>query len=155
MKISIIVAMSTNRAIGFRGQLPWHISEDLKHFKALTTGHSIIMGRKTFESLPNGALPRRRNIVVSRTTKELKDCEVFSNIEDAIRACSGEEEVFIIGGASIYEQALPLANYLYLTLVDANPAEADAFFPQIEEAQWQQIKKEKHQGFSFIEYALK
>ncbi|MBM6993721.1 MAG: dihydrofolate reductase [Prevotella sp.] len=155
MTISIIVAIAKNRAIGFQGQMPWHLPEDLKHFKKLTLNHSIIMGRKTWESLPNGALPKRRNIVVSRSVEKLEGGEVFSSLEDALEACKTEEEVFIIGGGTIYQQAMPLAHRIYLTSVDTVPAEADTFFPEIDERQWQQTKKEKHDGFSFIEYELR
>ncbi len=155
MKISIIVAIAKNRAIGYRNQLLWHISEDLKHFKALTIDHTVIMGRKTFESLPKGALPRRRNIVISRTLTELQGCEVYSSLEKALAACVGEDEVFIIGGETVYRQALPLANQMYLTLIDAVPEQADAFFPEFDEDKWIQTKKEKHEGFSFVDYVLK
>lgn len=155
MRISIIVAMAENGAIGLRGGLPWHLPEDLKHFKALTIGHSVIMGRKTFESLPNGALPSRRNIVVSTTVGKLTGCEVYDSLQKAIEACEDEEEVFIIGGESIYRQALPRAGRLYMTKVESIPQEADAFFPTIDMTRWVETKKEKHEGFSFMEYELR
>ena len=94
MKISVIVAMAINRAIGFENHLLWHIPEDLQHFKALTLGHAVIMGRKTFESLPCGALPQRRNIVISATKRYLDGCEVYPSVEKAIEACEDEPEVF-------------------------------------------------------------
>lgn len=155
MEISIIAAMAINRAIGFRNALPWHLPEDLYRFKTLTTGHTIVMGRKTFDSLPNGALPQRRNIVVSRSRATIDGCEVFASLEAALQACSEEHEVFVIGGETIYRQALPLAHRLYITLVDQEPEAADAFFPPIDMQRWRQIKKEKHHGFSFIEYISK
>lgn len=155
MKISIIVAMARNRAIGYKGRMPWDIPEDLRHFKQLTTGHTVIMGRKTFESLPGGALPHRRNIVVSRTIQTVEGCEVFSSIETAFDACRQEEEVFVIGGAEIYTQALPHTNYIYMTEVDMIPAAADTYFPTLDTNHWEVKKKEKHEGFSFIEYTRK
>lgn len=167
MSIAIIAAMGLNRAIGRHNRLPWAIPEDLAHFKALTMGHPIIMGRKTYESLPQGALPGRRNIVVSRSLSSLPDAEVYRSLEQAIRACSEEPAIthpqdtqnqdglptaFIIGGASVYRQALPLVSTLIITLVEDCPADADAFFPAIDTQQWVETKKEKHQGFSFITY---
>lgn len=161
--LSIIVAMSPNHAIGYQGSLPWHIPEDLAHFKALTMGHTIIMGRKTFESLPHGALPGRRNVVLSRTITTLPGCDVFTNLQNAISNCNGnllgksllsndvsDNELFIIGGASVYAEALPLADRLYITLVDTDPENADTFFPHFDLSQWVETKKEKHSGFSFI-----
>lgn len=165
MTISIIAAMSANRAIGFRGALPWHIPEDLARFRLLTTGHTVIMGRKTFESLPHGALPNRRNIVLSHnfagTHSAFAGCDTFSSLTEALASCNGtahdKEEVFIIGGASVYQQALPLANRLYLTLVDNEPPQADTFFPEYDNGGWRIAKKEKHVsssgiGFSFIDF---
>lgn len=166
MSIAIIAAIGRNRAIGRRNRLPWAIPEDMAHFKALTMGHTIIMGRKTYESLPHGALPHRRNIVVSKTLTRLPDAEVYGSLEIAIKACAtqsdgqmpcpqgqaGEPTTFIIGGASVYRQALPLASELFITLVDDSPADADAFFPFINPQQWVVTKKEKHTGFSFITY---
>lgn len=166
MTIAIIVAMGRNRAIGYRNRLPWSIPEDMAHFKQLTMGHTIIMGRHTFYSLPHGALPGRRNMVVSRTVESIPGCEVFPSLESALEACnapsghsvgdaqgaSADNTVFVIGGASVYEQALPWASVIYLTRVDDSLANADAFFPEIDMSQWTEIKKEKHTGFSFITY---
>ncbi len=166
MKIAIIAAVGRNRAIGRDNRLPWSIPEDLAHFKKLTMGHPVIMGRKTYESLPHGALPGRRNIVVSKTLSLLPDAEVYDSLELAIEACASRQEgddapspktgeaplPFIIGGASIYQQTLPMASDLFLTLVEDSPADADAFFPIITPQQWTETKKEKHQGFSFITY---
>lgn len=152
MKISIIAAMSPNHAIGFKGRLPWNIPEDLNHFKSLTLGHTIIMGRKTFESLPHGALPGRKNIVLSHKKQDIDGCDIFLSFDEALKSCAGDDDVFIIGGASVYKEALPFASHLYLTLVDKDPPHADAFFPSIDMTIWKETKKEKHDGFSFIEF---
>lgn len=166
IKLAIIAAVGRNCAIGRNNRLPWIIPEDLAHFKQLTIGHTIIMGRKTYESLPHGALPGRRNIVVSNTITHLPDCEVYSSLERAIDASRNESgngqepqdddntpiSVFIIGGSSVYRQALPLATELHITLVEDYPTDADTFFPPIDANNWIAIKKEKHDGFSFITY---
>ena len=170
--LSIIACISqTNRAIGYQNRLLYHIKSDLTRFRELTTGHTIIMGRKTYESLPNGALPHRRNIVVSRSQKEMEGCEVYPNLEAALKAAEGEfGETFIIGGESIYRQSLLAARKLYLTVVDdteinnnaaANdaPQQADAFFPEINPEEWELIEKEMRNenglSFSFLTYLKK
>lgn len=140
--ISIIAAVAKNRAIGFENKLIYWLPNDLKRFKALTTGHTIIMGRNTYLSLPKGALPNRRNVVLSTTVKELPGCEVFPTLEAALKSCKGDEDVYIIGGARVYEQAMALADRLCLTEVDDTPQEADAFFPDYSE--WKIDKKEAH-----------
>ena len=109
-RISIIVAASEDQAIGKNGDLLWRMPADMKHFKTLTTGHTIIMGRKTFDSLPKGALPNRTNIVLTRNPEAtFANCIVCSNLQQALDHCAGEDEVFIIGGSQIYEQAMKLA----------------------------------------------
>ena len=169
--LSIIACISqTNRAIGYQNRLLYHIKSDLTRFRELTTGHTIIMGRKTYESLPNGALPHRRNIVVSNSMKEMEGCEVYPNLEAALKAAEGKtEETFIIGGESIYRQSLPVARKLYLTVVDdttvndaainATPQQADAFFPEINPEEWKLIEKEMRNenglSFSFLTYLKK
>ena len=159
--LSIIACISqTNRAIGYQNRLLYHIKSDLTRFRELTTGHAIIMGRKTYESLPNGALPHRRNIVVSRSIKEMEGCKVYSNLEAALKAAEGKtEETFIIGGESIYRQSLPAAHKLYLTVVDDAPQQADAFFPEINPKEWKLIEKEMRNenglSFSFLTYFKK
>lgn len=169
--LSIIACISqNNRAIGYQNRLLYHIKSDLTRFRELTTGHTIIMGRKTYESLPNGALPHRRNIVVSRSMKKLEGCEVYPNLEAALKAAEGKtEETFIIGGESIYRQSLPVARKLYLTVVDdttvndaainATPQQADAFFPEINPEEWKLIEKEMRNenglSFSFLTYLKK
>ncbi len=157
MTINIIAAVARNRAIGKDNKLLYWLPNDLKRFKSLTTGHTIIMGRKTFESLPKGALPNRRNIVLSRTTKELPGCDCFPTLKDALRHCSEDEELFVIGGASIYKQTLPIADRLYLTEIDDSPEKADAFFPPYDD--WIIEKEEKHTtderhhyNYSFVDY---
>lgn len=159
--LSIIACISqTNRAIGYQNRLLYHIKSDLTRFRELTTGHAIIMGRKTYESLPNGALPHRRNIVVSRSMKEMEGCEVYPNLEAALKAAEGKtEETFILGGESIYRQSLPAAHKLYLTVVDDAPQQADAFFPEINPKEWKLIEKEMRNenglSFSFLTYFKK
>ena len=159
--LSIIACISqTNRAIGYQNRLLYHIKSDLTRFRELTTGHTIIMGRKTYESLPNGALPHRRNIVVSNSMKEMEGCEVYPNLEAALKAAEGKtEETFIIGGESIYRQSLPAAHKLYLTVVDDTPQQADAFFPEINPEEWELIEKEMRNenglSFSFLTYIKK
>ena len=156
--ISIIAAVAKNRAIGFENKLIYWLPNDLKRFKSLTTGHTIIMGRKTFESLPKGALPNRRNVVLSRTTKKLPGCEVFPTLEAALQSCKADEDVYIIGGARVYEQAISLADRLCLTEVDDIPDQADAFFPDYHEG-WRVDKKEAHPmderhdfDYAFVDY---
>ena len=131
MNISIIVAIARNHGIGFENKLLYWLPNDLKRFKALTTGHTIIMGRKTFESLPKGALPNRRNIVLSR-------------LEGALKHCEQDEQIYIIGGASVYRQALPLADALCLTEIDAEAPQADAYFPEVTPEIWQEKSRESH-----------
>jgi dihydrofolate reductase len=161
--LSIIVAVAENNAIGKDNDLIWHISNDLKRFKKLTTGHSIIMGRKTFESLPNGALPKRENVVITRDRSlKLDKCTMFHSIEDIlIQYANSDEEAFVIGGGSIYEKLLPYAQKLYLTKVHRS-FDADVFFPEIAEEQWEIVQKEHHEksdnnefDFSFIDLVRK
>ena len=140
--ISIIVAIAENRAIGKDNKLLWHISGDLKRFKQLTTGHTLIMGRNTFLSLPNGALPRRRHIVISDLEGESFDaCEMASSIDEAIAMAGSSDECFVIGGGMVYAQFLPMAGKLYLTRVH-HSFEADTFFPEIDFAQWNALSSE-------------
>lgn len=136
-EINIIVAIATDGAFGRKGDLLFHVSADLRHFKELTMGYPIIMGRKTFESLPKGALPGRRNIVVSRNASlEAPGAEVATSLENAIRLCNGTEKVFIIGGAQIYKEAIEMADRICLTRFDRTADDADCFFPEIDPAVW-------------------
>ena len=157
MTNNIIAAVARNRAIGFENKLIYWLPDDLKRFKALTTGHTILMGRKTFESLPKGALPNRRNLVLSQTVNELPSCECFKTLDEALAACREDEEIFVIGGATVYRQALERARHLYLTEIDDMPAQADAFFPAYDG--WQVERKELHSkderhayDFAFVDY---
>lgn len=143
MKISLIIAVAEDRAIGDKGNLLWHLSSDLKRFKAITTGHTIIMGRKTYDSLPNGALPNRRNIVISRQLKSLKDAEVYSDIDEALKATSDEDIVYIIGGGEIYKKTFPRADELHITLVHKSYPEADTRFPEWKLTDWNILKQEQ------------
>ena len=155
--INIIAAVARNRAIGQENKLIYWLPNDLKRFKALTTGHTIVMGRRTFESLPKGALPNRRNVVLSASVKELPGCEVFPTLDAALQSCRPNEDIYIIGGASVYEQALPLADRLCLTEVDDVPQKADAFFPDYSD--WHVVTKEAHPKderhafeYAFVDY---
>jgi len=139
-KISIIVAMATNRAIGKGGDLIWHLSNDLKHFKEITSGHSVIMGYNTYASLPGRKpLPKRRNIIISSHLHEAPEgFELANSILDAVKMVYDEEEVFIIGGGMIYEQFMPMADRLYLTMIEKD-FEADTFFPIINFKNWELV----------------
>lgn len=158
MTLHIIAAVARNRAIGFENKLLYWLPNDLKRFKALTTGHTIIMGHNTFRSLPKGALPNRRNVVLSRSVQEIPGCEVFSSLEDALASCRLDEQVYIIGGASVYQQALQRADLLCLTEIDDEPQQADTFFPDYSD--WRVVKKEAHPkdekhafAYAFVDYA--
>lgn len=144
MELSIVCAMGNNRVIGKNNQLPWHLPADLKHFKNLTLGKAIIMGRKTRESIGK-ALPGRHNIVISRQANlKFPGCDVAANIEQALELAGASEEVMIIGGANLYQQILPQANKMYLTFVDID-IDGDAFFPEWQQQEWQEVSRESHQ----------
>ena len=141
--ISIIVAIASNRAIGKDNRLLWHLSDDLKRFKKLTTGHTLIMGRNTFLSLPNGALPRRRHIVISDIEGEtFEGCEMARSMDEAVELAGTTGECFVIGGGMVYRQFLPVAGKLYLTRVHAS-FEADTFFPEIDFSLWKALYTEE------------
>lgn len=150
--ISIISAISKNNVIGLNNTLPWHLPEDLKHFKNLTTGKTVVMGRKTFESIGK-PLPNRTNIVLSRNNKEINIPGVITtnNIESLIHS---ENEIFIIGGSEIYSLFLPYANKLYLTLIDEE-YEGDTYFPDIDYEKWDMIKSEDHTSNNNIKFSFK
>jgi len=154
--LSIIVAMSSNRVIGVNNTLPWHLSEDLKHFKSLTTGHTIIMGRKTYESIGR-PLPNRRNIVISRNSNtSYEGVEVVHSLEDAFSISTNDKEVFVIGGSNIYEQALSFVDQLYITEIKKSFI-GDAFFPEINKQIWIEYSRDDHVTndgleFSFVKY---
>ena len=142
MILSIIAAISKNNVIGKQNKLPWHLPADLKHFKSVTMGKPIIMGRKTFESIGK-PLPGRRNIIITHQQDyPAAGCDVFYSIEDALDAINNVPEAMIIGGANLYAQLLPRATRLYITRIDAE-IEGDIFFPKIDWSQWQLISEEK------------
>ena len=143
-KLALIAAIARNNAIGFGNKLIYWLPNDLKRFKELTTGHTIIMGSNTFRSLPKGALPNRRNIVLSRKESGFPGCETFSSLEEALANCNDTEPVYVIGGEMLYRSALPLADILCLTEVDDTPQEADAFFPEFSRNEWEVIEKEEY-----------
>lgn len=155
--ISLIAAVAANRAIGFQNKLIYWLPNDLKRFKALTTGHTIIMGRRTFESLPKGALPNRRNVVLSTTVSTLPGCDVYPSLEEALAHTTPDEDLYIIGGETLYRQALPIADRLCLTEIADTPANADAFFPDY--SGWKVAQREDHDTderhdfkYSFVDY---
>ncbi|MDD7317532.1 MAG: dihydrofolate reductase [Prevotella sp.] len=157
MRISIIAAVARNRAIGKGNKLIYHLPNDLKRFKYLTTGNTVIMGRKTFESLPKGALPNRRNIVLTRSEATFSGCDTYQSLDEAIKNCSAEDDIYIIGGGCIYEQAMNIADRLCLTEIDDTPEGADTFFPDY--SQWHETWRESHgkddrhkQQYAFVDY---
>jgi dihydrofolate reductase len=142
--ISIIVAIAQNNAIGKDNQLLWHIPADLKRFKLLTTGHTIVMGKRTFESLPIRPLPNRRSVVITDIAGEqIEGCTMAYSIDEAIEKMDPDKENFIIGGGSVYRQFLPIAQQLYLTIVQKD-FEADTFFDAIDYSEWETIEREDH-----------
>ena len=151
--ISIIVAIAENFAIGKNNDLLFHLPNDLKHFKEITTGHTIIMGRNTLLSLPKWPLPNRRHIVITDKKDDIFDgCETVFSIDEAIEKVKKEEEAFIIGGGMIYHQFFAIAGKLYLTLVH-KPFDADVWFPEINYSEWSEISREDFQdeknGFEY------
>jgi len=143
MMISIIAAMTDNRVIGVNNQLPWNLPADMKWFRQQTMGKPVLMGRKTYDSIGR-PLPKRRNIVISRDgALKIDGCEVVGSAAAAFQLCGTEQEVMIIGGASFYEQTLPQANRLYLTLVHSEIA-GDAWFPEIDFDQWKELERIDH-----------
>lgn len=157
--LSLIAAVAKNRVIGNNNQLLWHLPEDMRHFRETTRGKPVIMGRKTWESLPDSfrPLPRRLNIVVSRNySYRAPGAMLAGSLEEAIRRVGNEQEVFVIGGEELYRQALPLADRLYLTEIEKD-FEGDAFFPEILPQEWVEASRKKQQGaselvFSFVTY---
>lgn len=160
--ITLIAAVSRNLAIGYQNKLLYWLPDDMKRFRGLTTGHTIIMGRLTFESFPKGALPNRRNVVLSRQNLTFPGAEVFDSLQSALDSCVDDEDIYVIGGASLYEQALPLADRLCLTEVDDTPEVADAYFPSFDKDTWSATLVEEHQKdekhafcFRFVDYVRK
>ena len=138
--LSLIVAMAQNRTIGVNNTLPWRCPEDLKHFKALTMGHHMIMGRKTFDSIGR-PLPGRTTVVVTRNTGlQIEGCLIAHSLKAAIAACAGDEEIFIVGGAELYRQAITLVDTLYITEVQQE-VEGDAHFPEFDKSAWRETSR--------------
>jgi len=153
--ITAVVAIASNYAIGKDNQLLWHLPKDLKHFKDITAGGTVIMGRKTFDSVGK-PLPKRRNIVITRKPISIEGCEVVDSVDAALALCKTEKEVFIVGGAEIYRQTMPLVNRIYLTIVH-HSFDADTFFPEIDYKEWKELEREDHEtdekhqfSYSFI-----
>ena len=156
--LSLIAAVAKNYCIGKDNKLPWHIPEDLQHFKDITSKKTVLMGRKTFESILGylkKPLPNRKSIVITRNLnyKVPTGVEVYNDIDKAIDNYPNEE-IFVIGGAGIYQQTINLADKLYITWIDQK-INGDTFFPKIDESKWKKIAEEKHDGFSFAEYIKK
>ncbi len=142
MSLSIIVAMAQNRTIGVNNTLPWRCPEDLKHFKALTMGHHMIMGRKTFDSIGK-PLPGRTTVVVTRDKSlKIEGCVIAHSLQDAVAACKNDNEIFIVGGADIYAQSLQLADTLYITEIQQEVM-GDAHFPEFARSEWMEISRER------------
>ncbi|WP_395634215.1 dihydrofolate reductase [Flavobacterium sp.] len=151
--ITVIAAVAENNALGKENQLLWHLPDDFKRFKTLTSGHYIIMGRKTFESFPK-PLPNRTHVIISRQANyQPEGCIVVNSLEQAIEACPKTEEVYIIGGGEIYRQSIAVADKLDLTKVHAS-FEADTLFPEIDLSQWQLVFEEHHPKDERHDYAF-
>ena len=148
--VSVIVAVAENGVIGDKNTLLWHISEDLRNFKRVTSGHPVVMGRKTYDSLGR-PLPNRTNVVITRQNIEIDGCEVVHSLEEALSKFSAEEEVFVIGGAQIYAEALPIADRFYLTRVH-HAYEGDTSFPAWNENEWSLVESERFERGEKYEY---
>ena len=163
LSIAIIVALDEQNAIGRNGDLLCHLPGDLKHFKQVTSGHTVIMGRRTFESLPKGALPNRTNIVITSDVAEnYPGCIVVRSVEEAFSHCADDEKVFIIGGGKLYRSTLQMTDQLYLTRIHHTFDDADTFFPLIDFSEWilaeEEVEKadEKHRfDYTFFTYIKK
>jgi dihydrofolate reductase len=143
MQITLIAAFDKNQAIGIQGDLPWHLSSDLQNFKKITTGNTIVMGRKTYDSIGR-ALPHRKNIVLTRnTTWKKADVITINNVNEIYEVCPNEKEIYIIGGAEIYNEFIDIATKMILSYVDVEINNADAFFPTFELSTWPIINKSK------------
>ncbi|NLZ74126.1 MAG: dihydrofolate reductase [Bacteroidales bacterium] len=161
--IVIRAAIDKNNGIGYKNELLFRLPNDMKHFKAVTTGNTILMGRKTFESLPKGALPNRRNMVLSSNpTLSYPGAEVYSSMDEALKSCTETEKVYIIGGYSVYKKAIELADELRLTFVKAAAEKVDVFFPVIDFKEWIKVDCKDHpiddkhkQAYSFATYLRK
>jgi dihydrofolate reductase len=150
-RIGIIAALASNRVIGVRNALPWRLPEDLQHFKKLTMGHHIVMGRKTYDSIGR-LLPGRTTVILTRDPDyRLNGAKVAHSLKEAVDTAEGDDEVFFVGGAELYAQALPLADRLYLTEIQ-RAFEGDARFPEIDAGQWRETARENHAAADGMEY---
>lgn len=163
MSLAAIVVVAENNAIGKNGDLLCHLPADLKHFKDITMGHTIIMGRRTWESLPKGALPGRKNVVITRNADfKAPGAEIYHSLEDALQATENDSKRFIIGGGMLYSEAFPLTDELHLTQLHATFPDADTFFPTFDINEWIEISREDHEAdernpypYSFVELRRK
>lgn len=162
-EISIVAAVADNYAIGKGNKLPWHLPADLKHFRELTTGHAVVMGKRTFESLPNGPLPNRKNVVLTSVMSEGVNEGYFEadSLEDALYLCEKEDKVFIVGGAAVYRQSLEIADSLYITWVH-HEFSADIYFPEVDFSKWEEVSRQdlpaddkNPYSYSFVHYKRK
>lgn len=161
--ITIIVAIANDHSIGKDNQLLWQLPNDMKHFRQRTTGHAIVMGRKTFESFPKGALPNRKNIVLThQPSLSYPGVVCCTTLDEALREAATATETFIIGGETLYRQTLPMADKLCITRVDTTYPDADTFFPAIDEEEWVEIHRESHPpdekhayAYTFVDYVRK
>jgi len=152
MRLSIVVALDDNRLIGKDNRLPWYLPADLAFFKKITTGNSILMGRKTYDSIGR-PLPNRRNIVITRNSEiSIKGCEIVNSIEKALSITKDEEEVMVIGGANLFEQLLPVVSRLYITHIEGE-FEGGTYFPDYDESEWLVVSRESHQPDEKNKYA--
>ncbi len=158
MNISIVVAADEKNGIGKKNQLPWHLPADLKHFRELTIGFPVIMGRKTFDSMGK-PLSKRRNIVITRQNLVIEGCEIVHSLEDALELCKGEEKVAIIGGATIFEQSMHFVDTIHFTRIH-NSFDTDTFLPEIEPTEWMKKDSKFHEpdeknaySYTFITYS--
>lgn len=149
--LSIIVAIAQNGTIGHNNALLWHIKEDMRFFRTTTSGHPVIMGRKTFESLGCKPLPKRTNIVISRSEREYEGALLAHSLEEAVRMAGDDSEIFIIGGAQIYKEALSIADRLYITRVERD-YEGDTSFPEVDMSQWRLVDEMRHERGEEFEY---
>ena len=160
--ISLIVAVAANGAIGKQQDLLCYLPNDLKRFKAITLGHTIVMGRRTFESLPNGALPGRTNVVVTRQAEASWENTVVVHTIDEVLVDSADKELFVIGGGTLYAQTIDRADRLYITHIHHEFTDADTFFPTVNYEEWEEIEREEHEAderhpyaYSFVTYQRK
>ena len=149
--VSIIVAIAQNGTIGDKNSLLWHIKEDMRFFRTTTSGHPVIMGRKTFESLGSKPLPKRTNIVITRADREFEGALTAHSLEEAIRLAGDDEEIFVMGGAQIYREALQVVDRMYITVVERD-YEGDTSFPDVDYSEWKLVDVVRHERGEEYEY---